>query len=86
MEKNILKLLVGSNNKILKQRSIIMIKFRIKLTNICNCPVIIKNKTFIVCSCRDFSGNNSNNHLFARTISEYPNNKIHRSGSSAIYK
>ncbi len=75
MEKNILKLLVGSNNKILKQRSIIMIKFRIKLANICNCTHHKKNKTFKLCSCRDFSGNNSNNHLFSRIISEYPNNK-----------
>jgi hypothetical protein len=41
-----------------------------------------KNKTFIVCACRSFLGNNPNNRHFARTISGYPNNKTPRSVSN----
>jgi hypothetical protein len=41
-----------------------------------------KHKTFILCACRNFSGNNPAGRLFARTLSGYPNNKTPRTKSN----
>ena len=41
-----------------------------------------KHKTFILCACRNFSGNNPNRKLIARTRSGYPNNTTPRTKSN----
>ena len=41
-----------------------------------------KHKTFILCACRNFSGNNPAGRLFARTLSGYPNNNTPRNKSN----